>query len=486
MVTDASNQDDIHALEENLARLDNNPVMASFPPSSVFAFDTQLRFLGPATGGDATTFTRGVIAGRTIDEVFDPACLANVERHYRAALAGERVSLVVPYLGRHYSHQLTPVAGTDGETVAVVGFSTDVTEARRVQAELRQSEQQLRLTAYNAPIGQAIVDLDGHWRTVNPALAALTGYTPEQLLGMTFQDITHPDDLDLDLDLLRRLLEREIDSYRMEKRYFDAAGDIIWVLLSVALVRDDDGDPLYFVSQILDITRLKQHQAALQDLTAMLAHDLRTPTAVVAGSAETLLSAWDVIGDAERRAGLQRISDAADRMCELLDNSLTTSALDARGLRVQPAWVDLRQVVREALDMIDFRNVIVTTSDVGDHHVWMDRGHLQRVLINLCTNANKYGGDRLTLASRVVDGAVELWISDNGPGISAEFVPRMFERFTRSASAVAGAERGSGLGLYIVRDILTLNAANIQYHETPGGGATFRLQVPAKPIAPKD
>lgn len=115
-----------------------------------------------------------------------------------------------------------------------------------------------------APIGMAIVALDGQWHDANPSLCELVGYSKEELLQMTFQDITHPDDFLADLALVRQLYAGKIPSYKREKRYFHKLGHIIWVSLSVSLTRDDSGHPLHFIVQIVDITEDKKIENTLQ------------------------------------------------------------------------------------------------------------------------------------------------------------------------------------------------------------------------------
>lgn len=111
----------------------------------------------------------------------------------------------------------------------------------------------------------ALVAPDGKWLRVNRSVCLITGYTEAELLQRTFQDITHPDDLEADLAHVRQMLAGEIDTYQMEKRYFHKNGSIVWVLLSVSLVRDDDGKPRFFISQIQDITRRKESEAQLSE-----------------------------------------------------------------------------------------------------------------------------------------------------------------------------------------------------------------------------
>jgi signal transduction histidine kinase len=108
----------------------------------------------------------------------------------------------------------------------------------------------------------------------------------------------------------------------------------------------------------------------------------------------------------------------------------------------------------------------------------VDRGHLDQVLNNLLTNAVKYGGGRISVSTREVLDMVEVVVSDSGPGVPAEFVARLFDRFTRAEDARFGGRKGTGLGLYITRSLLTANAGTIEYRPTPGGGSSFRVQLP--------
>jgi PAS domain S-box-containing protein len=138
----------------------------------------------------------------------------------------------------------------------------ELSDRQRVQQALLESEERFRSAFDNAAIGMALVALDGRWLRVNHSLCAIVGYSSQELLTMTFQGITHPDDLNTDLDYMRELLTGKISSYQMEKRYFHKLGHIVWVLLSVSLVHDAQGDRL-LIAQIQDITGRKQAEEAL-------------------------------------------------------------------------------------------------------------------------------------------------------------------------------------------------------------------------------
>jgi diguanylate cyclase (GGDEF)-like protein/PAS domain S-box-containing protein len=161
---------------------------------------------------------------------------------------------------------LTFLRDEAGRPLSWVGQFQDVTARRAAEAALRDSEERFRLAFDQAPIGIALVGPNGDWLRVNKTLCDMTGYPEDQLLASTFQDITHPDDLDADLAQVRQMLAGEIRSYEMEKRYFRADGSVMWILLSVSLVRDAGGAPLYFISQIQDIDERRRAQSELERL----------------------------------------------------------------------------------------------------------------------------------------------------------------------------------------------------------------------------
>jgi diguanylate cyclase (GGDEF)-like protein/PAS domain S-box-containing protein len=149
-----------------------------------------------------------------------------------------------------------------GDVLDIVAVTRDITSQRLAL----EAEQRFETAFSDAPIGMTLVGLDGSFMKTNRALREITGYTEQQFAGLTFQDITHPDDLGADLAHLQRLVDGDVAGYQMEKRYYTRAGPLIWVLLSVSLVRDEEGRPLHFISQIQDITERKRMEAHLKHL----------------------------------------------------------------------------------------------------------------------------------------------------------------------------------------------------------------------------
>jgi len=178
--------------------------------------------------------------------------------------------------------QTVSLFDNQGELCYVVNTFVDITDRRQMQkmqknyeddlkrqvAEgtkaFKESEEKFRRAFDDAATGMALVSLEGRWLKVNRSVCEILGYTEKELLLKTFQDITHPEDLEADLAYVEQALMGKIRTYQMQKRYFDAQGRIIWALLSVSLVRDSEERPLYFIAQIQDITEFLETTNKLQ------------------------------------------------------------------------------------------------------------------------------------------------------------------------------------------------------------------------------
>lgn len=238
----------------------------------------------PLAAWAADSAGRFVIANRFLAAMLgrDPGAVIDKTRHDLLAAADAReheaVDRQVLESGREIEREETyerpdgtrtttftvkfPVHAADGTTV-VGGVALDITARKQAEAALQLSEERFRSAFDHAPIGMALVSPDGRWLRVNRSVCDIVGYPEPELLASDFQTITHPDDLTTDLELVRRVLAGAVPTYQMEKRYVHKRGHIVHVLLSVSLVRDEGGAPLYFISQIQDITERKEAERRL-------------------------------------------------------------------------------------------------------------------------------------------------------------------------------------------------------------------------------
>jgi PAS domain S-box-containing protein len=161
----------------------------------------------------------------------------------------------------------TPIPHSDG-TISKMAMIQDVTERKLSEMALRESEERFRSTFEQAAVGICHVAPDGRFIRVNEKLCDILGYTSADLLSRTFQEITHPDDLEADLDYVKQVLEGKIQSYSMEKRYIRDDGSHLWASLTVSLTREPDGSPKYFISVVEDISYRKEAQMAVRESEA--------------------------------------------------------------------------------------------------------------------------------------------------------------------------------------------------------------------------
>jgi PAS domain S-box-containing protein len=242
----------------------------------------------------------------------------------RAAMAGARMSYLCPGAGEEVADGVHTFCRADGEPVDVdvasyeaefhgrparVVLARDLTAELRARRALEESERRFRAAMEHAPIGMALVGLDGRWLEVNRALCTLTGYTENELRATDFQRITHPDDLYADLAHVGRLLEGEAASYELEKRYLRKDGEVVWILLTASLVRDGAGRPLHFISQIQDISERRQAQEALRRSEARFRSLTENATDVI-----TLLDAAGIV--LYQSPSLERITGFAPEQLE--------------------------------------------------------------------------------------------------------------------------------------------------------------------------
>ncbi|MHB8789447.1 MAG: PAS domain-containing protein [Desulfobulbaceae bacterium] len=227
------------------------------------------------------------LLGRSMEELF-PSELARVmvEDDRRLLRDGKPLEVEEEFAGHFYSTLKFPIY-IDGKPRYLAGFTTDITERKIAEKKLRESEERFKSAFDHAAIGMALVGQDGRFLKVNPSLCRIVGYSEEELLALTFQELTYPADLDADLALSAKLFANEIAAYQMEKRYIHKNSSILWILLSGSLVRDANGAVLYCIAQIQDITERKRIEEQLRQ--QIKRYDL-----VVAGARDGIWD-WDVL-----------------------------------------------------------------------------------------------------------------------------------------------------------------------------------------------
>ncbi|MGH3441234.1 MAG: PAS domain-containing sensor histidine kinase [Nitriliruptorales bacterium] len=265
-----------------------------------------------------------------------------------------------------------------------------------------------------------------------------------------------------------------------------ARDDTRWLALATHILPGDEtkrGVVLSF-QDVSDLTRaereLQRVLTLLRDFMSAASHDLRTPLATLTGMGEFLGDAWDEMSDDERRDAVEVMTRQGRRLTRLVDDLSVVARLEGGGLASHPERVSLGRLVDAALDGIGRADELHI--DVPDGlDLWVDPDHGRRMVLNLVQNALKYGAPPFAAVASAVGDAVELAVTDHGPGVPHEFVPRLFERFSRVATDEAGG--GTGLGLSIVAGLASLNGGGVRYEDGEDGGSRFVLRLPSAPGA---
>ena len=165
---------------------------------------------------------------------------------------------------------VSPMLDPDGKPQSLLFELRDITDRKSAEETLRESEQRFRKIFEEGPLGMAFVDTDLRFAKVNATLCRMVGYSEEELTGLSFSDITHPDDAGKDIDSAKKMIKGEIPSYRTEKRYLRKDGSQIWVSLTASVVRDKEGDPVYTIGMIEDISNSKKFEQQILNQSQQL------------------------------------------------------------------------------------------------------------------------------------------------------------------------------------------------------------------------
>ncbi|HEY9762161.1 MAG TPA: PAS domain S-box protein [Trichocoleus sp.] len=253
-------------------------------PISIVTFpEGRFLALNPSFERLTEGLVRSQILGRTSAELgFVANARQMVWLRLRLRLRGSVNSQEVEYTLRRNGSVRTLLISCEliefqGRT-CVLAICKDITDRKRMEAALRSSETQFRAVFEQASVGICLASLEGYFLETNPGLCRMLGYEPAELAGMTFADITHPEDLSTDLRQYQRLLAGEISSFSMEKRYLHRLGHAVWVNLTVCLVRDPAGKHLFSIGVSQDISDRKAAELALiqsQERFAIATHESR-------------------------------------------------------------------------------------------------------------------------------------------------------------------------------------------------------------------
>ena len=361
---------------------------------------------------------------------------------------------------------------------------------RRLHRQLRANEEEFRAIFDLAAVGTGMVDSHGRFLRVNEQLCKMTGFTPEELLGKTVADITHPDDRPRDRELLQPLLAGHGERWSVEKRYLRRDGEVVWVLVNGTIVHGIGGEGTHFVAHAADITDRRRADDALREAShlkdeflATLSHELRTPLNVVAGWTRILRG--DPTSQASVERGLAVIERNTDALRRLTDDLIGMSSVLTGRIRLDRKTVDLRRVLDDVVESIALavqaKGLSMTTDFEDDLVVRGDEARLRQIFWNLMSNALKFtpGGGTISATARCENEHARIRVSDSGIGIPAAFLPHVFDKFRQEDASHTREHQGLGLGLTIARQFTELHGGTITVESRGRNqGAAFTVTLP--------
>ncbi|MGI8792107.1 MAG: PAS domain-containing sensor histidine kinase [Acidimicrobiales bacterium] len=355
---------------------------------------------------------------------------------------------------------------------------TDAMESQRSMAELFGIGRLFTLT-HEAVVG---ADLGvGEIVLWNASAERVFGYSALEAIGAPLAMLVDPDLRDEHYAGIKRFrLTGEanlVGAGPVEVPAVRRDGERIFVALTLTEI--PVGEPGQFVVGVIrDITAQKASEAelhrthrAMQDFVATASHDLRTPLTSVLGYGRMLRDRADEFTPEQRAEFTQAVVRGAERASRLVDDLLTTSKIDAGALEVRPEEIDVRDAVGSAAASCGVAPDEISVAD--GLTITADADHFERILVNLLSNAAKYGRRPIEVRALVDGPTAEIRVCDHGDGVPAGLVDRLFEKFVRAG----GSDDGAGLGLSIVRGLAETNGGEAFYEHLADGPVCFGIRT---------
>jgi signal transduction histidine kinase len=407
-------------------------------------------------------------------------------------------------LGIIYVFRSYPGAPTPDETMILQSFADQaaiaVHNAGLYQATIAEKQ---RLSAILDSSGDGIMILDADQRILrcNHALARMTGWELRYVVGRLKSDVVRwkapvpsiklsdmmeagwPDTLPFEEEGI--YLDKEVRTFYVDGDIERLDGSTLSIGITYSPLFFEDGSLRNIVCDVRDITHFREAEKMKSTFISIVSHELKTPVALIKGYAGTLRredARWD---ESTVRRGLKVIEEEADRLTDLIENILIASKLQVDGaLSVEWQEVELDDVIKRAVEGFaaqsgNHKFVVNIAEDFP--HVPGDKRQLRSVIDNLISNALKYSptGGTISITGTYDDNVVEVAISDEGIGLTDYDMQNIFHRFYRSKSADAESVPGTGLGLYLTREIIRAHGGDI-WATSPGKnkGTTFIFTIP--------
>jgi PAS domain S-box-containing protein len=402
----------------------------------------------------------------------------------------------------------SPMCDANGKLIGVLGVGRDVTEHKDTEKALKEKSNELQRSYERFQVAvngsqDGIWDWDLYTDEIyfSPRWKAMIGFEDYEVHNKfsIFKERIHPDDGKKVMKHLGKYLKNEISDYKVEFRFRHKNGNYIWVLARGAALRDENGFPYRMAGSHTDITDRKRAENELfnskikaenanqikSEFLANMSHELRTPLNSVIGFSQMLND--KIFGDLNEKQMryVSNILKSGTHLLNLINDILDISKIESGNMEYAPEIVNVGEVMDEIIvltePLVKKKNIdFESRRDFDNLEVNADRMKIKQIMFNLLSNAIKFApqNGKVCFDSKVMNGDVQISVSDNGIGIPLEKQKTIFEPFKQASSSTSRIHGGTGLGLAIVKYYVEMHSGEMHVESELGKGSTFMFTVP--------
>lgn len=414
---------------------------------------------------------------------------------YRLSALARAITAIISWITLFYLVRQLPYAtralkARESLEIEIAAYK-EAAASQQIKNILAQESRQLFKNVFDhSPVGIALVSPEGRWLNVNTSICEMLGYSRDELLKSSFQEITHPDDLSTDMAFVGQMLNRERETYQMEKRYIRKDGTYLWVLLSVSLTWQEN-KPAFFISQLTDIStkkrlrmevekknaELENHIARINEFNRIVAHNLRGPASSLINMSDYLEKSDN---EADRNFLLSKVKDTSGLIINTLNDLTQLLEIQLRQEK-QSTVCQFRDALENSLHMLDEEYkaaapVIDVHFDVEE--VLFPKPYLDSIFYNLLSNAIKYRQKDKTpvisIGTTAMNGHVVLTVKDNGIGIDMQ---KHGQDLFKYKKVFHKGYDSNGVGLFLTRNQVEAGNGKIEVESALDQGTVFRIYL---------
>jgi PAS domain S-box-containing protein len=466
-------------------------------PDNIFRVNREGVFLDFHSSGGKTIFSSSeLFLGKRVDEVIEPGLAKSMRDHLERAIDDRKMQVheyQVMLDGKLQDHEARYTASGEDEVIVIV---RDITDRKRTERELKESEERYQTLANVAPVGIFRTDIQGNTTYVNPTWCRISGLSSDEALGTGWLRVVHPDDRQNLAENWKKSAQRHAVSIA-DYRFLRDDGSVVWVMGQAVPEFNSDNQVVGYIGTITDITerkKVEELQAAVYKaesadrlksaFLATMSHELRTPLNSIIGFTGILLQKLVGPLSEEQEKQLNMVQDSARHLLALINDVLDISKIEAGQVTLYTDKFELADAIRVSMEKVsplaEKKGLLLSSAMVPESiEMVSDRRRIEQVLINLLNNAVKFTEKgKVHLQCQIIDRNVMISVSDTGIGIKAENIPTLFQPFKQVDSGISRQYEGTGLGLSICKKLVELLGGEIRVESEPGKGSTFMFTLP--------